>query len=82
MEVALRAALDGRRPLGAQQGLGALLLQQHGGDHDALDLARALVDFGDARVPDMAFRVKLLAVAHATVDLQPLVRDPRRISEA
>src|SRR5690606_13800406 len=55
------------RPSGTKQG---------GRDHDALDLARPLVDLRDPRVPIIAFDVVLLRVAVAAVDLDRLVGDP------
>src|SRR5690606_33057688 len=51
-------------------------LQQVGRDHDALDLARALVDLRDARISIIALHVEFLGVPVATVDLERLVRDP------
>src|SRR6185295_4106177 len=53
-------------------------LENAGGDHDALDLARAFVDFGDARVAVVALHGKLRRVAVAAVDLDGLVGYPRR----
>src|SRR5262245_54914063 len=54
----------------------SVLLEQRAGDHDALDLARAFVDRGDARVTVVALDGELLGKSVAAVDLDGLVRDP------
>src|SRR5215211_9465300 len=48
------------------------LAQQRAGDHEPLDLARALVDLGDLRVAVVALGRELLRVAVAAEDLDRL----------
>src|SRR5688572_26046331 len=47
--------------------------EQRARDDDALDVARALVDLGDARVAEQALDFEVVGVAGAGVDLQALV---------
>src|SRR5690606_29635923 len=48
------------------------------GNDQPLDLAGALVDFGDLGVAEIALDRHFLRIAHAGVDLHRLVRDPHR----
>src|SRR5690348_7265249 len=54
------------------------ILEKTARDDEALDLARAFVDLHDARVAVVALDRVFLHVAVAAVDLDRLVRDPRR----
>src|SRR5690348_1043769 len=51
-----------------------LEVEDAAGDHEALDLARALVDLGDLRVAVVALERELLRVAVAAEDLDRLRR--------
>src|SRR5579859_5384053 len=55
-----------------------LLLDHLAGDHEALDLVRALVDLRDLRVAHHALERVLADVAVAAEDLHRLGRDPHR----
>src|SRR5215813_5264956 len=51
------------------------LTQQRPRNHHSLDFRGALINFCDARIPEMPLDVQLFRVAHAAVDLDRLVGD-------
>src|SRR5437879_577379 len=63
-----------RASLVSRSGRGCALLEELPRDHHLLDLGRAFVDLGDARVPPIALDVELAQVAVATVNLNGQMR--------
>src|SRR5262249_42965584 len=70
---ALRSPRVSRSAMSAAVDTAFLSRQQRARDDQALDVGRALVDLGDARVAEQALDDEVVGVARAAVDLQALV---------